>query len=234
MSLDDILKRRALRLKAELSESDRPKPSFLSTIYPAMDHGENMPHVVKTPSSVPSSNDAEAVEADGEEIEKSPPQNEEPGPSKSPSFSQPAVPGQSAMVPDAHKKAAFELGYFGENRSDRFIKRCVELITGVKKMESEDPTEGEDVDISGANGHGHEKGHDHGPGTAPKGGCACGNDPCTCPEDCKCGGTCDKCKAKGNANGDSNGAANGSSGGHDHSKLSDIAKKFNKPKSSYG
>lgn len=223
MSLDDILKRRALRLKAELTEGDRPKPSFLSMIYPAMDHGENMPSVLKTPSSVPGSNDAEAVEADDDKPEKAPKQDEEPGPSKSPSFSQPAVPGQSAMVPPAHKKAAFELGYFGENRSERFIKRCVELITGVKKMESKDPTEGGDVDVAGANGHGHGDGHDHSPGTKPE-------------SECTCGGTCSKCRAKanGDSNGGANGDANGSSGGHDHSKLTDIAKKFNKPKSSYG
>ena len=215
MSLDDILKRRALRLKKELSEGDRPKPSFLSTIYPAMDHGENMPSVVKTPSSVPGSNDGEGFEADDDEPEKGQKEKEEPGPSKSPSFSQPAVPGESAMVPDAHKRAAFELGYFGENRSDRFIKRCVELITGVKRMESKDPTEGGDVDVAGANGHGHGAGHDHS---------------ADLDDGCSCGGTCEKCKAK-SGNG-SNGDANGGGLGHGHSKLSGVAKKMSK--GSYG
>jgi hypothetical protein len=148
MSLDKILKRRALRLKAELTEDGRPKPGFLSTIYPAMDYDENMPHVVKTPASVPGFNDKEG-EPDSPR-EEPVPEVDEPGPSKTASFSQPAVPGESAMVPDAHKRAAFELGYFGENRSEQFIKRCVELITGVTKVEctgdSADPTEGEDVD----------------------------------------------------------------------------------------
>jgi len=138
MNLDNILKRRALRLKAELSEGHgRPKPGLLSTIYPAMNHGENMPHVVKTPHTLPSSNDKDADEPDlkdkGEE------EVDEPGPSKGTSFSQRAVPGESAMVTDAHKRAAFELGYFGEGRSERFIKRCVELITGVTKIESKEP-----------------------------------------------------------------------------------------------
>lgn len=209
MSLDDIYKRRALRLKSDLTEGDRPKPSFLSTIYPAMDYGENMPHVVKTPSSIPSSNDAAAVHTT-DEREKGQEEKDEPGPSKTTSASLPVVPGESAMVPDAHKKAAFELGYFGEERSKQFIKNCVSIITGVKKVEQDDPTEGEDVDVSGANGHGHEKGHDHGPGT--KSDCGCGTTPCSCGE-----------------NGE-----NGSGSGHDHSKLSNIAKKFDKPKTSYG
>ena len=156
MSLD-IPKRRALRLKAELMENGRPKPGILSTIYPATDHGENAPHVVKTPASIPGFNDKEG-EPDFEK-EEPPTEVDEPGPSKSPSFSQPASPGESGMVPDAHKKAAFELGYFGEGRSERFIKRCVELITGVKKLEQadEDPTDGEDVDIEIDGDHGHDK-----------------------------------------------------------------------------
>jgi len=138
MSLDNILKRRALRLKAELSEGDgRPKPGLLSMIYPATDHGENMPHVVKTPHSVPSSNDKDAEEPDLKE--KGEKEVDEPGPSKTTSSSLRVVPGESAMVPDAHKRTAFELGYFGEGRSERFIKRCVELITGVTKIEAEEP-----------------------------------------------------------------------------------------------
>lgn len=139
MDLDKILKRRTLRLKASLQENGRPKPGFLSTIYPAMDHGENAPHIVKTPSSIPGYNDAEG-EPDFEK-EKPGKQVDEPGPSKGASFSQLAVPGESSMVPDAHKRTAFELGYFGEGRSERFIKRCVELITGVTKIESEEPEE---------------------------------------------------------------------------------------------
>jgi len=150
MSLDDILKRRELRLKSALSEGDRPKPNFLSTIYPATDHGKNMPPVVKTPASVPTSNDADADETDVEDREKGQKEKDEPGPSKTTSSSLPVVPGQSAMVPDAHKKTAFELGYFGENRSERFVNRCVELITGVKKLEQSDPTDGEDVDVAPA------------------------------------------------------------------------------------
>ena len=150
MSLDDIYKRRALRLKAQLTENGRAKPGFMSSIYPAMDYGENSPPVVKTHSSIPGFNDKEG-EPDFED-EKPGKQQDEPGPSKTASFSQPAVPGESSMVSDAHKRAAFELGYFGENRSDQFIKRCVELITGVKKLESfgdaeeespEDPPEDE-------------------------------------------------------------------------------------------
>jgi hypothetical protein len=159
MSLDNIYKRRALRLKAELSEGDRPEPGLLSTIYPAMDHGENMPHVVKTPSSIPSSNDKEGEEPK-DVPEEGEPEVDEPGPSKGASFSQPAVPGETAAVPDAHKRAAFELGYFGEGRSERFIKRCVELITGVKKLEQADdgdPTEGEDVDTPEDEGHSADK-----------------------------------------------------------------------------
>jgi hypothetical protein len=139
MSLDDILKRRALKLKVELSEGDRPKPSFLSTIYPAMDHGANMPRVVKTPTSIPGSNDSKGEEPK-DSPEKGQKEKDEPGPSKTdpdPLF----LPGQSGLVPDAHKKAAFELGYFGENRSEQFVKRCVELITGVKKLEQQDQVE---------------------------------------------------------------------------------------------
>ena len=137
MDLDKILQRRTLRLKAALIENGRPKPSFLSTIYPAMDHGENAPHVVKTPASIPGYNDAEG-EPDFEK-EKPGKQVDEPGPSKTTSSSLRVVPGESAMVPDAHKRAAFELGYFGEGRSEHFIKKCVELITGITKIESEDP-----------------------------------------------------------------------------------------------
>lgn len=213
MSLDNILKRRALRLRKELSEGDGPAPSFLSTIYPAMDHEGSMPPTVKTPSSIPSSNDAEAVTtADDREMGQE--EKDEPGPSKTTSASLRVVPGESAMVPPAHKRAAFELGNFGEDRSKQFIRNCVSIITGVKKLEQSDPTEGEDVDVAGANGHGHGDGHDHDAGTEP----------------CKCGGKCDKCKSKMNG---SNGAS-GSGSGHDHSKLSDLAKKFSKPKSSYG
>ena len=188
MSIDDLLKRRALRLKAELTEGDRPKPGFLSTIYPATDYGDRMPHVVKTPSSIPSSNDAEAEETDSEGPEKGEKEVDEPGPSKTTSSSQRVVPGESAMVPEAHKRAATELGYFGENRSEQFIKRCVELITGVKKLEQEDPTEGGDVDVPDDGDHGDKK--------KKKAGCGCGNDTCTC------------------------------GGGGDHSKLSDLARKF--------
>jgi len=203
MSLDDLLKRRALRLKTELSEGDRPKPSFLSTIYPAMDHGDVMPHTVKTPSSIPSSNDEKGEEAASDGPEKGEKEVDEPGPSKTTSSSNRLPDGTSSMVPDAHKKAAFELGYFGEHRSEQFIKKCVELITGVKRLEQDDPTEGGDVDVHSSKGHG--KGSD---------------------SECSCGGTCDDCKKA---------AGNGSSGGrHDHSKLSDLAKKFDKPKSSYG
>lgn len=179
MSSDNILARRALRLKAELSEGDRPKPSFLSTIYPAMDYGDNMPHTLKTPTSVPASNDGSAEEPD-DRPEKGQKEKDEPGPSKTTSASLPAIPGESAMVPPAHKRAAFELGYFGEGRSERFIKSCVELITGVKKLEQDDPAETEDSSEPEAGMPSPTK-------TAP-----------------------------------------------DHSKLSDLAKKFNKPKVSYG
>jgi hypothetical protein len=137
MELDDILTRRALRLKADLMENGRPKASFLSTIYPAMDYGSNSPPVLKTPAAIPGFNDAEG-EPDFEP-EKPGKQVDEPGPTKTTSSSLPVTPGQSALVPDAHKKAAFELGYFGENRSSKFIERCVELITGVKKLEQEEP-----------------------------------------------------------------------------------------------
>lgn len=196
MKLDNILKRRALRLKSELAEGARPKPSFLSVIYPATDH-EGIPQVVKTPSSVPNSNDADAEEVG--QKEKKQKEVDEPGPSKTTSSSLLVIPGQSAFVPDAHKRTAFELGYFGENRSERFIKRCVELITGVKKLEQDDPTEGDDVDVSGANGHGHGEGHSHTNDDTP------------------------------GSNGDGN--SNGSGEGHEHSKLSDVVKKLQKPKS---
>lgn len=214
MDLDNILNRRALRLKAELTEGDRPEPSFLSAIYPAMDYGENSPPTLKTPVSIPCSNDAEAKEADCEP-EKGQKEVDEPGPSKTTSSSLPVVPGQSAMVPDAHKRAAFELGYFGENRSERFIKRCVELITGVKKVEQEDPTEGGDVDVSGSNGHG--KGHNY---DSDEGGCSGG-----CGPDCDC----KDCKAKYNKSSGSK-----ADGSHDYSKLSAVIKKLGKSKPSYG
>ena len=104
MSLDNILQRRALRLKAELSEGNgRAKPGILSTIYPATDHGENMPHVVKTPASIPTSNDKEGVESEVG-AEKGEKEVDEPGPTKTASFSQPAIPGQSAAVTDAHSR----------------------------------------------------------------------------------------------------------------------------------
>lgn len=160
MDLDNILKRRALRLKTSLVENGRPKASFLSTIYPAMDYGVNSPPVVKTPASIPGFNDAEG-EPDFEP-EKPGKQVDEPGPSKTTSSSLPVTPGQSALVPDAHKQAAFDLGYFGENRSERFIKRCVELITGVKKLEQTAPIQLES-------------------------GCKCGSTPCSC-EDTGAGG----------------------------------------------
>lgn len=140
MNLDNILKRRALRLKSELTEGDRPKPSFLSVIYPAMDHGDNAPPEVKTPSSIPGAEAGEAADLAPEKGEK---EKDEPGPSKAPDTMKVGI-----SAPDAHKRAAFELGYFGENRSEQFIKRCVELITGVKRVEQEDPTEGEDVDVA--------------------------------------------------------------------------------------
>jgi hypothetical protein len=134
MSLDNILKRRALRLKAELSEGSKPKSSLLSVIYPAMDHGKNMPAVVKTPSSIPSANDGSGDSTD-EQPEKKQKAKCGPGTSKEPDLSLPAAVGQSTAVTDAHKKAAFELGYFGENRSEKFISRCVSIITGVTKVE---------------------------------------------------------------------------------------------------
>jgi hypothetical protein len=188
MIMDNILKRRALRLKAEIAEGDVPKSGFLSMIYPAMDYGKNSPPVVKTPSSIPSSNDA-----DGKEPKDKPEKNQKevdtPGPSKTTSSSLLVMPGQSAMVPDAHKKAALELGYFGENRSDQFIKRCVELITGVKKLEQEDSIEGDDSD--------------------------------TQDRELK-------------LNGDVFQNSNHPEEKHDHSRLSAIAKKFEKSKTSYG
>lgn len=132
MSLDNILKRRALRLKAELSESG-PKSSFLSIIYPATDHGKNMPPVVKTPSSIPGPNDGSEEEEVHDQPEKKTKEKDGPGTSKSPDVG--GLAPQTTAVPDAHKKAAFELGYFGEARSEKFISRCVELITGVTKLE---------------------------------------------------------------------------------------------------
>jgi len=202
MSLDDILNRRTLRLKAELTEGDRPKAGFLSTIYPAMDHGANMPHVLKTPSSIPCSNDGEDEEIDTEGPEKGEKEVDEPGPSKTTSASLRVVPGESAMVPEAHKKAAFELGYFGEGRSDRFIKNCVSIITGVKRLE-QDETEGGDVDVPGKTKHG--KGRD-------SKGCGCGMTPCGC--------------------GSKESVSSGD--GHDHTKLSDLAKRIKEPKTSHG
>lgn len=132
MSLENILKRRALRLKAELSEGNTPKSNFLSIIYPATDHGKNMPPVVKTPSSIPSANDKSAKDIVDDQPEKKQKEKDGPGTSKEPSCSPPAI---GSSVPDAHKKAAFELGYFGEARSEKFIERCVQLITGVTKIE---------------------------------------------------------------------------------------------------
>lgn len=138
MGLEDVLKRRALRLKDALSESG-PKSSFMSIIYPATDHGKNMPPVVKTPSSIPSPNDSSSEEEVEDLPEKKTKEVDGPGTSKSPSFSTPVIGGQSSSVPPAHKRAAFELGYFGEARSERFISRCVELITGVSKVEQIQP-----------------------------------------------------------------------------------------------
>ena len=171
MDRDSILERRALRLKAELTEGSRPKPSFLSTIYPAMDHG-GIPQVVKTPSSIPSTNDADAEEREPGAKEKGEKQVDEPGPSKTTSSSLPVLPGQSALVPEAHKRAAFELGYFGENRSKEFVKRCVELITGVKKLEQVEPA------------------------VVEAHGCACAD-----PANCECAGKGDK-SDKGGSEGD--------------------------------
>jgi len=182
MNLDNILKRRALRLKSELAEGASSKSSIFSVIYPATDHG-GIPQVVKTPSSIPSSNDADRTEP--AEKDKGEKELDEPGPSKTTSSSLPVAPGQSALVPDTHKKAAFDLGYFGENRSERFIDRCVELITGVKKLEQVDPAELE-----------------------PGGACGCETTPCSC---------------KGENEGD-----NG------HKGISDVIKKLQKPKTSYG
>lgn len=139
MSLDNILNRRALRLKAELSEGGAPKSSFLSIIYPATDHGKNMPPVVKTPCSIPSANDKSAKDIADDKPEKKQKEKDGPGTSKAPNLA--TLAGQSAAVPDAHKKAAFELGYFGEGRSEKFISRCVELITGVSKIEQAVPPE---------------------------------------------------------------------------------------------
>ena len=169
MDRDSILERRALRLKAELTEGSRPKPSFLSTIYPAMDHG-GIPQVVKTPSSIPSTNDADAEEREPGAKEKGEKQVDEPGPSKTTSSSLLVSPGQSALVPEAHKRAAFELGYFGENRSKEFVKRCVELITGVKKLEQ-----------TGAD-----------PAVVETHGCSCAD-----PANCECADAGDKGSSRG-------------------------------------
>lgn len=131
MSLENILKRRALRLKAEISEGKTTKSNILSVIYPAMDHGKNMPPQVKTPCSVPGPNDGSGKETD-DQPEKGEKEKDGPGTSKPMDL----VPGgQGSVVTPAHKKAAFELGYFGENRSEKFISRCVELITGVTRVE---------------------------------------------------------------------------------------------------
>ena len=68
------------------------------------------------------------------------------------------------MVSPDHKRAAFELGYFGEERSKQFIKNCVSIITGVRKLEQSEPT----VAKGGDTAHG--------------------------PKTCACGGSCDDCK----------------------------------------
>lgn len=143
MSLDDLLQRRALRLKDALVEGDRPKPSLFSVIYPATDYGKNSPPVTKTASSIPNSNNKEAMEKD--EPPK-PPKKEvdEPGPSKTTSASLPAALGQSAMVPLAHKQTMLGTGGIGEDRAAQFIDRCVSLITGVKKLEQADAEQGDD------------------------------------------------------------------------------------------
>ncbi|MGD9730157.1 MAG: hypothetical protein AB7V39_27785 [Nitrospiraceae bacterium] len=190
--MDDIFKRRALRLKQELSEAGGPSSSFFSTIYPATDYEKAMPPTVKTPSSIPSSNDAKAVTtADGRE--KGEKEKDEPGPSKTTSASLRVVPGETAMVPPAHKQTAFALGNFGEDRSAQFVKNCVSIITGVKKLEHEGSSAGQDVDVA-----------------EPE-------------KPCSCGGTCVPCKK-----------AQMGRVGHDHSKLSELAKKFAEPKKTYG
>lgn len=136
MPTDPILERRALRLKAALSEEkNKVKSSFFSTIYPAMDHGKNAPPKVKTHSSIPEVDDKEE-KSHTSSVEKAPEERDEPGPSKTTSSSLPVVPGESALVPPAHKKTMLGVSCAAESRSDAFVKRCIETITGIKKVET--------------------------------------------------------------------------------------------------
>jgi hypothetical protein len=129
MDFDRIKKLKGELLKEALKGASKDKASLLSVIYPATDHGPNAPATLKTPSTIPSSNDEEDEESLGEP-EDGEPEEDGPGTSKTTSSSLRVCPGESAMVPPQHKHTAF--GIVGEQKhaTSKFVQRCVAAITG--------------------------------------------------------------------------------------------------------
>lgn len=130
MDLDAIKKLRGALLKEALKGKKSDKVGLHTIIYPATDHGPNMPPVAKTHDSIPNSNDKEGEESIGEPDEGEP-EEDGPGTSKTTSASLRVIPGESAMVPSQHKKTMLG-GCVSEekHRTSPFVQRCVAAITG--------------------------------------------------------------------------------------------------------
>jgi hypothetical protein len=130
MDLDKIKKLRGALLKEALKGKKADNGGLHSIIYPATNHGPNMPHTLKTHDTIPNSNDKEDEESIGEP-EEGEPEEDGPGTSKTTSASLRVVPGESAMVPPQHTKTMLG-GCVSEekHRTSPFVQRCVAAITG--------------------------------------------------------------------------------------------------------
>ena len=137
MSDFDKIKKLKGELLKEAIKGAKRKSSILSVIYPATNHGPNSPHTLKTPNTIPSSNDKEGEESIGEP-EDGEPEEDEPGPSKTTSASLKVCPGEPAMVPPQHKHTVFGLVGEQKHRTSPFVQRCVAAITGGDPMNKAD------------------------------------------------------------------------------------------------
>lgn len=138
MDLDRVKKLKGQLLREALKGKKADKSSLHSIIYPATDHGPNMPHTLKTAATIPNSNDKEDEESIGEPDEGEP-EEDGPGTSKTTSSSLRVIPGESAMVPPQHKHTMLG-GCVSEekHRTSPFVQRCVAAITGGQPTSRDD------------------------------------------------------------------------------------------------
>lgn len=138
MDLDRVKKLRGTLLREALKNKTGEKTGLHSIIYPATDHGPNMAPTLKTPDSIPNSNDKEGEESIGEP-DKGEPEEDGPGTSKTTSASLRVVPGESAMVPPQHKHTMLgDCVSEEKHRTSPFVQRCVAAITGGQPTDRND------------------------------------------------------------------------------------------------